>query len=72
MMEGKGRGIWLQLTIYITTVSWLQWTIKQTTISARNVEQVPAGRYKQLLIFARAQIRGGSGVSHCCMFDMAR
>lgn len=44
---------------------------KVPTISARNAEQVPAGRYKPLLIFVRAQIRGGSGVSHCCVFDMA-
>lgn len=43
----------------------------QSTISARNAEQEPAGRYRQLLIFVRAQIRGGSGVSRRCMFDMA-
>lgn len=37
----------------------------------RNAGQEPASRYKQLLIVVvKAQIRGGSSVSHRCMFGM--
>jgi hypothetical protein len=51
-MEEKGRGreyIWLQLTIYITVVSWALYKVPDPYTSPRNAEQEPARRYKLLL-----------------------